>query len=109
MRLLSVILFMFLILKSSVAMSLSQISASNCCSGDQLVVEQGIDDLSHDNTEDKGCCDLNCDCLCCGHVLITDVDKASEPIKKSVINKAETVYQNNYIMSYQNKVWHPPC
>ena len=86
-----------------------QMSSSSCCSSEQLVIEDDLNTKDHEDSEEDGCCGLNCDCMCCAHVWVKETADHEELIVAVIGQKDQIVYYNNYFMSYQNKVWHPPC
>lgn len=89
-------------------MNFMQLIDNQCCNAESMIHEQGIDSDTKEDSENKGCNGITCDCVCCVHLMV----KSSVPNKATTapitFDKRQSIYQNNYIMLYQNLVWHPP-
>jgi len=109
MRQATVILLLFLIVKSSVGMDVSQLFSGDCCRTEINAVETMDNGSSPLDGDSDDCCDFgNCHCLCCVHTMINEKPAAIELIHPVVNFHVDFHYKNHYKLLYQNLVWHPP-
>lgn len=68
-------------------------------------------ELSDEGSSDspKGCCEIpNCDCLCCGYVLLEQSPKIEFGLTSLNMPKSSFYFSNTYSHLNYNPVWHPP-
>lgn len=101
-------ILLFLILKSSLGFSMSMnMGTEACCNtNSDLVIEK--QDFQEPLEEDKGCCDLNCECFCCAHTFISDQSTTNVEIEKAICSKQQSSYSNNYYFLVLKAIWQPP-
>jgi len=104
------IFFIALIIKGTFGLGLFSAPSSQCCtSNNQLVVESAINTNGDNDEEDeKGCCGLDCDCLCCIHTLIKEkqVDTVTLILEQPVSQPVH--FESIYTRLMQSMIWHPP-
>ena len=107
MRLIKVILLLFLIVKSSIAADLSVAVSAGCCHTDSESTEI-IDDKNSDQDDEKGCCDLVCDCICCGHTFLNEQLHDLQFVMEDIPSSDIIEYYNEYRLQFNANIWHPP-
>ncbi len=108
MRLFKASILLMLIVKSSFGFSMMpDIGVDACCTtGSELVVESH--DVEIPIEEEKGCCDLNCDCFCCAHTFIGEQSRTFSEGDKAVCTELQSSYSNNYFFLVLKAIWQPP-
>ena len=108
MKFASVILFVFLIAKSTFGGDVVQLLQLNCCNGHEKTETKS--EIAPEGSEDTGdCCNLgDCNCVCCVHLLLNSKVPSLELQLPQDNFYFDYQYQNNYKLLYQNLVWHPP-
>jgi len=85
-----------------------QLIDNQCCNSESVIHAQGVDCDTENNSDNKGCNGITCDCMCCIHLMVKDFETVEEGIAPIAFDKRPATYQVNYIMLYHNLVWHPP-
>lgn len=113
MRQFKAFILLFLILKGTVGFGLpTTTSQESCCSEASIEVVQGMDmnnvNICDQEEEEKGCCDLNCHCLCCLHLLKHESHTLLQIIPVILVTKSQPVYNFNYHHLCAETIWQPP-
>jgi hypothetical protein len=109
MRISAFILFLFLILKSSIAMDLSLMFSGTCCSNDKIEMEAGSQDESNETKEGtKGCCDQDCDCVCCAQFIFESGDSDWQVEISNPHGNKPLPGSQSYKFLLHKMFWHPP-
>lgn len=110
MRISAFILFLFLIVKSSIAMDLTLLFSGNCCSSEKIEMESthhnGSDDSDKKGT--KGCCDQDCDCLCCAQFIFETALADWQVEITNPHSKKPITASQSYKFLLHKMFWHPP-
>jgi len=90
-------------------MDLSLMLSGTCCSKDKIEMEASLGDASNDTKKGtKGCCDQDCDCICCAQFIIETVFSDWQvEITKPRSNKPFPASQS-YKFLLHKMFWHPP-
>ena len=120
MQQVKVILFIFLIAKSTFGMGLMStmkaISSSSCHFEASFAISELVDsntdlldDYSQKGSGDKGCCeDGICHCVCCGHIFTTKTISKTLTTYAKLPVKHDHFYNVNYLYNGVNHIWQPP-
>lgn len=109
MRYFASILFICLIVKTTLAMDASRLLTSECCKSEQVVLlDDNYGDEGTQDHEEKDCCDYDCHCVCCVHVLF----ETRQPVWQLDTTEdnftVPSTYSNNYDRLLYKMFWHPP-
>ena len=109
MRYLATILFILLIVKTTLAMDVSRILISDCCKSEQTVmVDEGHAMDDNKDSDKKDCCDYGCYCLCCVHILFEARQLQLQIVEPESNFAIPVIYKNNYKLLLHKLFWHPP-
>lgn len=109
MKIVKVILLLFLVLKTS---GLIAVPSLGCCDETTCEIEITLDQEepinNSDNSDDSGCCDGVCDCLCCSHIFTFQKVNLLNLTDIPNFQKCELLYIDNLSDLYSDNYWQPP-
>ena len=115
MRLFKMCILLFLIVKGTLGYSFAfSMDTAICCTNTTLeVLNQSSDDSNSvydgsDEDEEKGCCDQNCHCVCCIHILTNVNEKERQTISKAEFSDMVSQYNFSYQHLLLKNIWQPP-
>ncbi len=107
MRAYNCIFFIALIIKGTIGFGLFSVSSVQCCSSNnELMVESAV--ITQDDNDKKGCCGLDCDCLCCIHTLVKEKQTETTTIIIEQPVSQPVHFESIYTRLLQSMIWHPP-
>jgi len=105
-KIIKVILLVGLICKAAILPSMD----FSCFMSDSCHMEASALDTSNPDhhSEEDGCCNTGCDCLCCGHVFTMETAKSFQLSSTPVITTIVMSYNFAYAHTFSKGVWQPP-
>lgn len=105
-KIFKVILLLFLVLKSTMGLSIS----FDCCpeTNDPMQMHCQDAEQSQNESEDKGCCNSVCDCLCCGHIFTFQRALNLQLNTNDYTSNRCTPYLRSFKVLFGDNMWQPP-
>jgi len=108
-------ILLFLIIKGTMGFSLgSAMESKSCCDAIQIeevtTLESDSDTPVQKESSDheKGCCDLNCECLCCIHLFTNGTETNARVNSVKIFGDNNSSYNFSYKHLLHKNIWQPP-
>lgn len=83
--------------------------ADSCCSdSNEITIVSDYNDMENDQEEEKGCCNTDCECMCCAHVFLGEKIRKLDFCPPVLHVTTNSTYTNNYFCLLTDLIWQPP-